>query len=91
MSYSPPTMASGIGGVQVRLSKHGVPHLIVAVDGYEYSVCYFSKKQGPMYRVWLWEPGRDGEQTRLVDIPLTPGDEVDLIKTIRDEVVKQYV
>lgn len=81
----------GVSGVSVRLSQHGVPHVIVAVDGYEYSVCYFSKREGPMYRVWYWEPDRDGEQTRLVDIPLTPGDEVDLIKTIRDEVVKQYV
>ena len=83
--------ASGIGGVSVRLSQHGVPHLIVAVDGYEYSVCYFSKREGPMYRVWYWEPERDGEQQRLLDIPLVPGQQVDLVQAIRDEVIRVYV
>lgn len=69
--------------VRVRLSQRGVPHMIVNVDGYEYSVCYFSKQYGPMYRVWYWEPERDGEQMRLVDIPLVPGQEVDLVEEIR--------
>ncbi len=90
MSYSPP-QAVGIQNVRVRLSQRGVPHLIVTVDGYEYSVCYFSKREGPMYRVWYWEPNRDGEQERLVDIPLVPGQEVDLVKVIRDEVIRVYV
>lgn len=90
MSYYPPGMI-GVQNVRVRLSQRGVPHLIVVVDGYEYSVCYFSKRDGPMYRVWFWEPDRDGEQQRLVDIPLVPGQEVDLVKVIRDEVVKQYI
>lgn len=90
MSYSPPGLI-GIQNVRVRLSQRGVPHIIVAVDGYEYSVCYFSKREGPMYRVWYWEPDRDGEQTRLIDIPLVPGEQVDLVQAIRDEVIRVYV
>ena len=86
-----PPVASGIQGVSVRLSQRGVPHMIVTVDGYEYSVCYFSKRNGPMYRVWYWEPDRDGEQTRLLDIPLVPGQQVDMVQAIRDEVIRVYV
>jgi len=88
--YSSPE-AIGIQNVRVRLSPRGVPHIIVTVDGYEYSVCYFSKRDGPMYRVWYWEPDRDGNQQHLVDIPLVPGQETDLAQAIRDEVIRVYV
>lgn len=39
--------------MEVRISNHGVPHLIIDIDNVKYSACYFGRSN--IYRVWEWE------------------------------------
>ena len=78
-------MRMAIEKIIVRVSHRGVPHTLVTIDGVTYSIGYFSKRQGPMYRVWVWEPNRQpGEdQVKVCDIAMEHGQEVDIEAEIK--------
>lgn len=62
--------------ISYRISNRGVPHVLIVVDGIQYSVCYFGRLK--QIKIWNFKT-----QEKLGAWPIAPGEELDIIDTIR--------
>ena len=70
-----------------RVSVRGVPHSVVIFEnGQEFSIQYFSRKNGPMYRVFrstIYTGPRNSINEKLFDAHMEPGANFNLESELR--------
>lgn len=65
--------------IKFCVSSRGVPHTVIeGDDGEAVSVQYFSKKQGPMYRIFNWY-----NQDVIGDVHLGKGEGFELLSYLK--------